>query len=111
MLNNGKLPHGHQLSQLDPVLKDGVLRVGGRLKNACLPLDVKHSLNLPKHSIVTHLILDYCHKKGQRQGRGQTLNELRGNRYWLVGGSKVVANHITQRVTCRRARNRNPKNG
>lgn len=103
-LSNGKLPHGHPLFQLDPVLQDGVLRVGGRLKNASLPLDVKHPIILPKHSVITRLILDHCHATTQHQGRGQTLNELRANGYWVVGGSKVVANHIKQCVVCRRAR-------
>ncbi|KAJ8369824.1 hypothetical protein SKAU_G00098520 [Synaphobranchus kaupii] len=103
-LSHGKLSHNHQLYQLDPILQDGVLRVGGRLKNASLPLDLKHPVILPRDGVVTHLILDYCHAKTQHQGRGQTLNELRANGYWIVGGSKAVANHIKQCVICRRAR-------
>ena len=35
-LSRDKLPSSHQLFQLDPVLQDGVLRVGGRLKRASL---------------------------------------------------------------------------
>ena len=54
--------------------------------------------------MVTRLVLGYCHEKTQHQGRGQTLKELRANGYWVVGGSKVVANYIRQCVTCRRAR-------
>ncbi len=54
--------------------------------------------------MITRLIVDHCHEKTQHQGRGQTLNELRANGYWVVGGSKVVANHIKQCVTCRKAR-------
>ncbi|KAL6479864.1 hypothetical protein MHYP_G00108970 [Metynnis hypsauchen] len=104
ILSHDKLPQNHQLSQLDPVLKDGVLRVGGRLKKASLPLELKHPVILPRDTVVTRLILDYCHQKTQHQGRGQTLNELRANGYWVVGGSKVVANRIKQCVTCRRAR-------
>lgn len=103
-LRQGKLPNSHPLFQLDPVLQDGVLRVGGRLKKAFLPLDTKHPAILPRDGVVTRLIVDYCHEKTQHQGRGQTLNELRGNGYWVVGGSKVVANLIKQCVTCRRAR-------
>ncbi|KAI2647804.1 Gypsy retrotransposon integrase-like protein 1 [Labeo rohita] len=66
--------------------------------------DSKHPAVLPRDSVVTRLIVDYCYEKTQHQGRGQTLNELRANGYWVVGGSKVVANHIKQCVTCRRAR-------
>ncbi|CAI5682991.1 unnamed protein product [Oreochromis niloticus] len=103
-LSHGKLPQSHPLFQLDPIVQDGVLRVGGRLRKASLPLDLRHPIILPKHGIITHLILDQCHEKTQHQGRGQTLNELRANGFWVVGGSKVVANHIKQCVTCRRAR-------
>lgn len=103
-LSHCKLPINHQLYQLDPVLHDGVLRVGGRLKKALSPLDLKHPIILLKESVVTRLILGHCHEKIQHQRRGQTLNELRANGYWIVGDSKVVANHINQCVTCRRAR-------
>ncbi|XP_047674529.1 uncharacterized protein LOC125145500 [Tachysurus fulvidraco] len=104
ILSHDKLPNNHPLFQLDPVLQDGVLRVGGRLKKANLSLDLKHPVILPKAGVVTHLILGYCHDKTQHQGRGQTLNELRANGYWVIGGSKVIANYIKQCVTCRRAR-------
>ncbi|XP_051803238.1 uncharacterized protein LOC127533647 [Acanthochromis polyacanthus] len=104
MLSHGNLPRSHQLFQLDPVVQDGILRVGGRLKKASLPLDEKHPVILPRDSVVTRLILGYCHDKTHHQGRGQTLNELRANGYWIVSGSKVVANYIKQCVTCRRAR-------
>ncbi|XP_056597979.1 uncharacterized protein LOC130433119 [Triplophysa dalaica] len=103
-LSHGKLPNNNQFFQLDPVLHDGVLRVGGRLTKASSPLDLKHPIILPKNGSVTRLILGHCHEKTQHQGRGQTLNELRANGYWIVGGSKVVANYIKQCVTCRRAR-------
>ncbi|XP_035863972.1 uncharacterized protein LOC118496432 [Sander lucioperca] len=104
MLNHGKLPQNHQLFQLDPVMQDGVLRVGGRLKKACLPHDLKHPVILPRDGVITPLIIGYCHEKSQHQGRGQTLNELRAHGYWVVGGSKIVASYIKQCVTCRRAR-------
>ncbi|KAI2653736.1 POTE ankyrin domain family member J [Labeo rohita] len=61
-----------------------VLKVGGRLKKASLPLDSKHPAELPRHSVVTRLVVDYCHEKTQHQGRGQTLNEFRANGYWVA---------------------------
>ncbi|KAK2899432.1 hypothetical protein Q8A73_005517 [Channa argus] len=87
-----------------PELLGGILRVGGRLKRASLPLDLRHPIILPKDGVITRLILDYFHGKTQHQGRGQTLNELRANGYWIVGGSKVVTNYLRQCVACRRAR-------
>lgn len=99
-----KLPKAHKMYQLDPILVDGLLRVGGRLRKSSVSLEVKHPVILPKDSIVSQLILDHCHKKTQHQGRGQTLNELRANGYWIIGASHVVAKHIKCCVTCRKVR-------
>lgn len=91
--------------QLDPILDNGLLRVGGRLrKSSSASFELKHPVILPKEGIVTQLILDHCHKKTQHQGRGQTLNDLRANGYWTIGASKVVAKHIKCCVTCRKVR-------
>ncbi|XP_076853956.1 uncharacterized protein LOC143509279 [Brachyhypopomus gauderio] len=101
---SGKLSRNHPLYQLDPELHDGILRVGGRLRKASSPFDVRHPIILPTDGEVTRLILRYCHEKTQHQGRGQTLNEVRANGYWIIAGSKAVASYIRQCVTCRRAR-------
>ena len=100
----GKLPCNHQLYQLDPFLQDGIIRVGGRLRKASAPLELRHLVILPKDGAVTNLIIAHHHDKIQHQGRGQTLNELRANGYWIVGGSKAVAQYIRQCVRCRKVR-------
>nr|XP_046230542.1 uncharacterized protein LOC124051127 [Scatophagus argus] len=99
-----KLPKTHKMHQLDPIFENGLLRVGGRLRMSSASLELKHPVILPKEGIVTQLILDHCHKKTQHQGRGQTLNELRANGYWILGASKLVAKHIRNCVTCRKVR-------
>lgn len=100
----GRLPCNHQLFQLDPFLQDGIMRVGGRLRKASVPLELRHPVILPKDGAVTNLIIAHHHTKIQHQGRGQTLNALRANGYWITGGSKAVAQYIRQCVQCRRAR-------
>lgn len=102
-LTDGKLSQNHQLFQLDPVLQDSVLRVGGWWKKDSLLHDVKPPVILPKDGVITRLILSHCHGKSQHQSRGQTPNELRANGYWEVRCSKIVANSIKQCVTYRRA--------
>ncbi|KAJ8364861.1 hypothetical protein SKAU_G00136920 [Synaphobranchus kaupii] len=101
---SGKLPRNHQLYQLDPVLHDGILRVGGRMRKASSPFEVKHPIILPRDGDITRLILGHGHEKTQHQGRGQTLNEVRANGYWIIGGSRAVAKYIRQCVICRKAR-------
>ncbi len=102
--NPAKLSMNNRLYQLDPILQNKLLRVGGRLRKSNAALELKHPVILPKEGIVTQLILEHCHEKTQHQGRGQTLNELRASGYWILGASKVVAKLINNCVTCRKMR-------
>ena len=89
------------LYKLDPFVDcNGLLRVGGRLKQACLPYKVKFPIILPRSSHVTYLIIKYFHEKTKHQGRGITLNEIRENGFWIVGGMSAVASYIANCVTC-----------
>ena len=56
---------------------------------ASLPFELKHPVILPRDGVITHLILDCYHERTQHQGRGQTLNELRANGYWVVGAARL----------------------
>ncbi|KAJ8041407.1 hypothetical protein HOLleu_12215 [Holothuria leucospilota] len=89
---------------VEPKLMDGVIRVGGRLRKSSMPLNEKHAVVLPKSGHITQLIIAYCHSQIKHQGRGQTLNEIRSKGYWILGGSKLVAESIRKCVTCRRLR-------
>lgn len=102
--NSAGLPKTHKMYQLDPILADNLLRVGGRLRKSSASFALNHPVILPKEGIVTQLVLDHCHKKTQHQGRGQTLNKLRESGYWIIGGSKVVAKYIKGCVNCRKVR-------
>lgn len=84
--------------------KDGLLRVGGRLRNTDLDYDYKHPAVLPRDGHITQLVVAHCHEKIRHQGRGMTLNETRNLGFWIVGGSSVVAKYVFQCVTCRKLR-------
>ena len=99
------LKRSSQLYKLDPFIDDdGVLRVGGRIRRANLHKDNKHPAILPKKSHITDLIICHYHKRVQHQGRGITLNEIRGSGYWIIGGSSLVAKHISKCTICRKVR-------
>ncbi|XP_058456721.1 uncharacterized protein LOC131434092 [Malaya genurostris] len=54
------------ISSLDPIYDNGILRVGGRLQNSRLPFDMKHPIILPKHPITDQLIRKIiCQKNNQ----------------------------------------------
>ena len=96
------------LYKLDPFVDgDGLLRIGGHIRRAAIPPEVKHSLILPKSSHITDLIVRHFHSKiGHHQGRGVTHNVIRQAGYWIIDGSSSVARAISKCVTCRKLRGR-----
>ena len=100
-----QLPTQSKLFQMDAFLdQDGLLKVGGRLKNASLPTSMKHPVIIPKDHPITKTIIAHCHEKVQHQGKGMTVNEIRSNGYWIPGINRAVAAHLHQCVTCRKLR-------
>ena len=69
--------------------ESGILRVGGRIRQACISLEVKHPIILPRNEHITRLIIKYFHEKTEHQGRGFTLNEIRSSGYWIVGAARL----------------------
>ncbi|WAR20844.1 hypothetical protein MAR_014818 [Mya arenaria] len=76
------LPKSNSLYPLDPVLQNGVLRIGTRLRNADLPKTCIYPIILLKNGHVTRLIIYHPHKNIKHQGRGFTINKLRCLGYW-----------------------------
>ena len=106
---SAKLSYTSHLAQLEPFLENDLLRAGGRLKNAPLTDREKCPIILPRKGHVTWLIIKHHHEATNHQGRGITLNQIRQNGYWIIGGSKVVAKYIRQCFICRKSR-RPPEN-
>ena len=100
---NDTLKKTSSLYKLDPFVdKNGLLRIGGRIRRADVPLEVKHPLILPKKSHISDLIVRYFHESvGHHQGRGVTHNTIRQAGYWIVDGRSTVARTISKCVTCR----------
>ena len=70
------------LYRLDPFLdKDGILRVGDRIRNALVSYEIKHPVILPSKGHITALLVRYHHERISHQGRGMTLNDLRSHGY------------------------------
>ncbi|KAK3748971.1 hypothetical protein QZH41_006839 [Actinostola sp. cb2023] len=93
------------LYRLDPFLdKEGLLRVGGRLRHASLPYEAKHPVIVPRKGHVTSMIIRHFHERTAHQGRGITHNEIKSSGFWIIGGSSTIAHHISKCVTCRKLR-------
>ena len=103
--NNQKL--GSNIACLNPFLdSDGLIRVGGRLKQSSLEWSVVHPILLPRKGSITKLIVKWCHEKAAHSGRNITLNEVRSSGYWVLQGNSFAKQIISKCVTCRRLRGR-----
>ena len=84
--------------------KDGLLRVGGRLRLSGLATELKHPVVLPATANISKLVIDYCHQKTHHQGRGLTCAEVRNHGLWMIGLIKAVKRLIHACVFCSRLR-------
>ena len=90
------------LFRLDPFVdKDGVVRVGGRLRNSAEDFEIKHPTILPRRCSTTKLIILHFHSKVEHQGRGLTLNAIRSAGFWIINGNSQARFLIDKCVRCR----------
>lgn len=94
---------GSPLYRLDPVMDDGILRVGGRLGRAAMPAESKHPVILSKDLHVSILILRHIHHQLGHAGRNHILAKLR-QRYWIINANSAARKVISECVVCRRNR-------
>lgn len=91
------------LYHLDPLLDNGLLRVGDRLSNTDIPDESKHQLVLPRKGHVTSLVIRHTNEQLGYAGRGHVLAKLR-DKYWIVGANSAVRQMIPSCVRCERHR-------
>ena len=89
------------LRSLDPIFVDGLLRVGGRLASAPIPLESKHQIILPKKDHVTNLVAKYYHVISGHSGREYVLNLVR-EKFWIINASSVIRRVLSKCLSCRR---------
>ena len=92
---------GHSVYKLNPVLKDDLLVVGGRLTRAEIMPEAKHQIILPYKSRVTDLIIEECHLNMGHMGRESVLRALR-ERFWAIKGRSAVRRVVRRCLDCQR---------
>ncbi|XP_067279227.1 uncharacterized protein [Pseudorasbora parva] len=98
------LPKNSPLLKLDPVLKEGLIRIGGRLENSPLSSIERNPLVLPKHNHISSLLVHHYHEKVEHQGRHFTEGALRRAGFWIIGGKRLISSILHHCVTCRKLR-------
>lgn len=94
---DGHVKTNSTIFRLDPILQDGLLRVGGRLRRAAMPEDIKHPVILGKGSHLSTLILRNIHIQIGHSGWNHMLSKLR-QRYWIVdhnSATKIIFKEMT----------------
>ncbi|XP_015123440.1 uncharacterized protein LOC107045632 [Diachasma alloeum] len=106
LLRNQQLPRNHQLAKFTPTLdEEGIMRLGGRLKNSELHPEQIHPIILPRRSRFTTLVIAEAHQKTLHGGTQLTLAYTR-QRYWILGGRGTVRAYILRCAICARHRAR-----
>ena len=73
-LTDGRQVKGHsKLSNLSPVLIEGTIRVGGRIRHAPIPFDAIHPMILPRDHPVSTFIVRHYHEYLGHAGREHVL--------------------------------------
>ncbi|XP_050295689.1 uncharacterized protein LOC126735663 [Anthonomus grandis grandis] len=88
------------IRKLSPFLdKDGVLRVGGRLKHASLSYNHKHPCLLPSDHRITSLTIEQTHIKYMHPGL-QTTQVLLSQRFWIPSSRRIIKKVLSSCMRC-----------
>jgi hypothetical protein len=99
--SNNCVKKSSSLFKLDPILKDGLIRVGGRLNRAPITQDARNPVILPKKNRVVDLIIKHFHVILGHSGREHVLAALR-ERYWIIHGNSTVRRVLSSCFSCKR---------
>lgn len=95
-----KKPCSQRLQRLSPFLDaQGILRVGGRLKNAPIGSKAKNPILLPKKHHVVNILIDYYHKRNLHVGP-QSLQAMLAQQYWILSARSIIRSRIFKCITC-----------
>ena len=64
------------LHRLAPFLDNGILRIGGRVRNADLEFNARHPMVIPKCRL-SKLLINHVHCQEGHMGKSHVLNKLR----------------------------------
>ena len=91
------------LLPLKPVVLEGLIRIGGRLKNSHLSSNQKHQIILAQHHPLSTLVARHHHEENLHTGREHTLSIIR-EKFWIIKGKSVVRKVIKDCLFCERRR-------
>lgn len=101
-LQSGRSKLSGAICKLNPFLDEsGLIRVGGRLRNANLPYGVRHPLLLPKAGHLITLLVTDRHIKNSHAGCNALLAILQ-REFWILTARRTIRNIVFRCVPCYR---------
>ena len=97
MPNKEPISKQSSVMKLDPIVIDGIMRVGGRLDRAPVGFEARHPIILAH---VSHLIISHFHVLTGHGGIGLTMNSL-FQRFWIMKATSAIRRVITNCTHCR----------
>ncbi|XP_055928648.1 uncharacterized protein LOC129959780 [Argiope bruennichi] len=94
------LPTKSKISYLNPFLKDGYLRLGGRLQLSDIPSDTQHPLLLDGNHPFVHLLIQHTHIRLHQLGVRIALSELRST-FWILKGRQAIKQVLHKCLSCK----------
>ncbi|XP_045508116.1 uncharacterized protein LOC123703948 [Colias croceus] len=99
---DNKLRSNSALLSLNPFLdENGILRVGGRLKNSNISEDMKHPIIIPYSGRLTELLINEAHELSFHGGAKITISILR-QKYWIIKGYRATKKQLRTCITCKK---------
>ena len=98
--NNESVKLSSPLSKLTPMMLDGMMVVGGRLKHSLIPQRSKFPVILPRDHKVSFLIAQEEHNYAHL-GVEWVLSRIR-SRFWIIRARSLVKNIKHACITCKR---------
>ncbi|XP_055911959.1 uncharacterized protein LOC129945983 [Eupeodes corollae] len=95
-----QLPAKSKLLRYNAFLdSDGLLRIGGRIKNASVSFNIKHPIILPKSNPISNLIITDFHRRYLHAGVSETFAFIR-QQFWIMGSRNLIRKIVHKCKTC-----------
>ncbi|XP_025204443.1 uncharacterized protein LOC112601188 [Melanaphis sacchari] len=108
-LSSGQSISSRPLARLSPFIdKNGVIRVGGRLRHSLLSDRRKFPILLSKSSHLSLLVARHWHRFACHAGP-RLMSDLICRQFWIVGDRYVIRRAISECTVCVRLSARNPQ--
>ncbi|XP_068215899.1 uncharacterized protein [Palaemon carinicauda] len=98
----GTIRASSSLRRLKPILRNGLLCVGGRLSSANISPSERHPIIFPYKGHLTDMVIQYYHEHSNHMGVMHVLSLMR-EKFWVIKGHAAVRRVLSRCVRCRRA--------